>query len=122
MSHVIGIDIGGTFTDCAIVTRDSRAHIGKAPTTTGSFGEGFIVAIASAAERIGASVESLVADAEGIYHGCTVGMNALVEGKAAKVGLVTTPGHADTIFAMQAGRRLINHSADATAHASRFAR
>ena len=41
-----------------------------------------------------------------IYHGCTVGTNALVENKVARVGLLATRGHTDTIFHMRAGARL----------------
>ena len=37
-----------------------------------------------------------------VYHGCTVGTNALVERKTARVGPLATRGHADSVFIMKA--------------------
>lgn len=115
--YVVGVDIGGTFTDCIVVqakpaTRaavgDEGAAIGKASSTPPDFHTGFIESMRAAAQGLGISLEELVSEADAIYHGCTVGTNALVESRTAKVGLLTTRGHRDTIFAMQAGGRLRN--------------
>ncbi len=45
------------------------------------------------ATPVWASLDAFLADADGIYQGCTVGTNALVENRTAKVGLLTTRGH-----------------------------
>lgn len=116
MSYVIGVDIGGTFTDCVVVSGDGTLTIAKERSTPPDFEHGFVDSIRSAAAALGIDVHSLVAEAQGIYHGCTVGTNALVEGKGARVGLLTTSGHGDSIFFMQSGRRLRNLPPEAIAH------
>ena len=111
MRYIVGVDIGGTFTDCVVL--DTRASeggapaikIGKALSTPPNFQRGFVDAMRAAAEMHGVSIETLLAQCR-VYHGCTVGTNALVEQKTAKVGLIATRGHADTIFIMRAGARL----------------
>ena len=112
MRYIVGVDIGGTFTDCVVLdTGDGAAdtapviRIGKALSTPPDFQRGFVDALRSAAAMHDVSLEDLLANAY-VYHGCTVGTNALVEHKTAKVGLIATRGHADSIFIMRAGARL----------------
>ncbi len=118
MGSIIGVDIGGTFTDCVVVSDDGKVTIGKALSTGPDFDEGFINAVAATAERLGLSLEQLVSSADGIYHGCTVGTNAMVEGRTATVALLTTRGHRDVLSSMQAGRRLRTQTPDYIAHVS----
>ena len=61
--------------------------------------------MASAASHLGQSVDELLGQAY-VAHGCTVGTNALVEGRTARVGLLVTAGHTEPVFAMKAGGRL----------------
>jgi len=112
---IIGVDIGGTFTDCIVVTPDGAVTIGKALSTGPEFDDGFINAVAAAAARLGLDLEELVSSAEGIYHGCTVGTNAMVEGRTAKVALLTTRGHRDVLASMPASA-----IADAGVHRARL--
>ena len=110
MRYLIGVDIGGTFTDCvAIDTRPGGGgavpRIGKALSTPPDFQSGFIAALQAAADMHQVPLNEMLGDAH-IYHGCTVGTNALVENKVARVGLIATRGHTDTIFHMRAGARL----------------
>ena len=49
----IGVDIGGTFTDCTVVAADGAVTIGKSPSTPPEFAAGFINSVAAAAERMG---------------------------------------------------------------------
>ncbi|QEC50412.1 hydantoinase/oxoprolinase family protein [Baekduia soli] len=116
MGHVVGVDIGGTFTDCIIVGDGGQLTIGKAPSTPPDFETGFIDAIAAAGHHVGIPLEQLVAEADGIFHGCTVGTNALVENRTAKVGLLTTRGHRDAIAIMRGGQRLWSAPPDYIAH------
>ncbi|SOD72141.1 N-methylhydantoinase A [Jatrophihabitans sp. GAS493] len=104
--YVIGVDIGGTFTDCVVTDSRGRITIGKASSTPPDFHRGFIDSIAAAARRLDLTAADLIARAGSIVHGCTVGTNALVEKRTAKVALLTTAGHRDTVFFMQAGNRL----------------
>jgi N-methylhydantoinase A len=116
MGYIVGVDIGGTFTDCVVIDSDGRVTIGKAPSTPPDFHTGFVDSLRSAAGRLGIPLDRLVSEADGIYHGCTVGTNALVEGRTAKVALLTTRGHRDVLFTMQAGGRLVGMDASYVAH------
>lgn len=120
MRFIVGVDIGGTFTDCvALKTMEDGSapivKIGKSSSTPPDFQTGFIGALRTAAEMHGVSLEEMLANAQ-VYHGCTVGTNALVEHKTAKVGYLASRGHTDSIFIMKAGGRLKWMSADYIAH------
>jgi N-methylhydantoinase A len=119
MGYVVGVDIGGTFTDCVIIDEAGEVTIGKAPSTPPDFHTGFVDSLRSAARRLGIGLGDLVGGADGIYHGCTVGTNALVEARTANVGLLTTRGHRDVLFAMQAGGRLTGMPPEYVAHVAR---
>ncbi len=124
MRYIVGVDIGGTFTDCIALKTgmaDGAApviRIGKASSTPPDFQTGFIEAIRAAAAMHDVSLGDMLANAH-VYHGCTVGTNALVEHKTARVGLLATRGHADTIFIMKAGGRLKWMSANYIAHVAK---
>ncbi|WP_051267560.1 hydantoinase/oxoprolinase family protein [Nakamurella lactea] len=113
---VIGVDIGGTFTDCVAIDGNGRIVIGKAPSTPPDFHQGFIAAIDVAARQLGSTGEELIAGARAILHGCTVATNALVENRTSTATLLTTAGHADTLYYMQGGRRLAGENARDIAH------
>src|ERR1044072_413933 len=114
MSFVLGIDIGGTFTDCIAVRTEeagaTQVEIGKASSTPPDFETGFIESIATVAESYDLGSDEVLAQTAAIYHGCTVGTNALVEDNTAKAGLLSTQGHRDAIFIMQSGGRLVNET------------
>ena len=97
MSITIGIDVGGTFTDIVVSTAGGETVIAKAATTPADQSDGVLDGIALAAERLGLSVADLLRDTSRIVHGTTVATNALLEGKTARVGLLTTEGHRDVI-------------------------
>ncbi len=105
MPYIAGIDIGGTFTDCVIVDDEGRLFPGKAPTTPDDRSQGFLDSLASAADRAGMSLAQLLAGTERVLHGTTVAVNAMVERKGAKVGLITTRGHGDVILMMRGNGR-----------------
>ena len=77
---IVGIDVGGTFTDIAIL-RDRQLSIHKLPSTPADPSEGVRRGIA----------EINVGAAEYV-HGSTVATNALLEGKGGRTALVTTMG------------------------------
>ncbi len=119
MKFTCGIDIGGTFTDCCIIDEDGRPTLGKSPSTPPEFHQGFLDALRVAGEKRGIDLRTLVASAPGrIFHGCTVGTNALVERKGAKVGLLTTRGHRDAIHIMLAAGRVRGLPPEQLAHVS----
>ena len=130
MSYIVGVDIGGTFTDCVALRTGAATRgvalpevtavikIGKALSTPPDFQTGFIEAMRAAAGMHGVALSDMLRDAH-VYHGCTVGTNALVEHKTARVGLLATRGHVDTIFMMKAGARLKWMSANYIAHVAK---
>src|ERR671936_136563 len=99
---VAAIDIGGTFTDCAVVGEGGRIAYGKALSSPGdNFQSGFFGSLESAAEQAGLAGAQLYEQlARLISHGSTVATNIVVEERGAKVGLLTTKGHEDTLIMM----------------------
>ncbi|QEC46754.1 hydantoinase/oxoprolinase family protein [Baekduia soli] len=105
MGYLIGVDIGGTFTDCAVVDDHGAVTVGKAPTTPADPSQGFFAAIDEAAAAIGLERRALLAATDRLAHGTTVAINAVVTRTGARVGLLTTRGFTDTIRIMDnAGR------------------
>src|SRR3954464_4876528 len=87
---LLGVDVGGTFTDAALLDGE-RLITAKAPTTPSDQSEGVLRAVKAALE--GARAEP--GDVERFVHGMTVGTNALLEGKVARTALVATRGFTD---------------------------
>ena len=104
--YLCGLDIGGTFTDCVIVDDGGRVTSAKAPSTPGDFAEGLMNALEAAARKCGQPVPALLAETALVSHGTTVGTNAIVQKRGARVGLVTTRGHNDVIHIMRGSRGL----------------
>jgi N-methylhydantoinase A len=97
---VLGVDIGGTFTDCTLVDRDGRVYAGKSPTTPLDLSIGFFESIASVVSAIGMPLKEALAQTARICHGTTTGLNALVTGAGATTVLLTSAGHADALRIM----------------------
>ena len=97
MSFTMGIDVGGTFTDIVVTDAEGRTVITKAATTPADQSVGVLEGITQAAGLLGMAVGDFLADTARIVHGTTAATNALLEGKTAKVGLLTTEGHRDVI-------------------------
>jgi N-methylhydantoinase A len=95
MTQIVGVDVGGTFTDLVIFdTVTESVKISKVPSTpeNQSFG------VMSALESVGVTLERL----DALVHGTTVTTNALLERKVSRVGLITTKGFRDVL---ELGRR-----------------
>jgi N-methylhydantoinase A len=103
-SLLVGVDIGGTFTDCVVLDRGGRITATKSPSTPENFAEGMLAAMRLAAERLGLSFERFCHDVAVLTHGTTVGTNTLLQRKGARVGLITTRGHEDAIHIMRGSR------------------
>src|SRR3954454_9607527 len=87
---LLGVDVGGTFTDAALLAGD-RLVTGKAPTTPDDQSEGVLAAVRESLERADAEAS----DVERFVHGMTVGTNALLEGEVARTALLATEGFTD---------------------------
>src|SRR5271155_5437954 len=102
MKYFCSIDTGGTFTDCVVMDEQGRVTIAKSPSTPDDFARGFFNALEVAAERLGVTLRALLAETSILFHGTTVGTNAIIQMQGAKTGLITTRGHADALLIMRA--------------------
>ncbi len=112
----IGIDIGGTFTDVALIGNSGAVHMSKAPTTPSDPANGVMDALSRAAVSLGEPLSNLLANAQRITHGSTIATNALLTRVGARVGLITTKGFEDTPFIMRAIGRVDGLSDDEIRH------
>jgi N-methylhydantoinase A len=120
-TYRIGVDIGGTFTDCVIVDSSGQvATIAKSPANKDAPALSVIDALTLAANNLGISVNELLARTADFIHGCTVATNALLERKGARAGLVTTRGFEDTIFIGRVMQKSAGLSSEELAHQSRL--
>ncbi|HEX8010030.1 MAG TPA: hydantoinase/oxoprolinase family protein [Casimicrobiaceae bacterium] len=101
---LVGVDIGGTFTDCVALDRSGRITATKAPSTPEDFAQGMLAAMRLAADRLGLTFERFCREVALLTHGTTVGTNTLIQRKGARVGLITTRGHEDAIHIMRGSR------------------
>jgi N-methylhydantoinase A len=92
MSTRIGVDVGGTFTDLIFFDEDTReVLVGKGPSSPAAVDEAVRSVVATTIEDDG------VERAAYFLHGTTVGLNALLERKGARVGVLTTEGFRDIL-------------------------
>jgi N-methylhydantoinase A len=113
----IGVDIGGTFTDCVVIDGAGERTVSKSLTTYDGFEGGVLTALAVAAEELGTDSEDLLRRTAMFVHGTTVATNALLTRNGVRTGLITTRGHEDSliigkVFSKRAGlaERDIVHS------------
>ena len=90
MAYRLGVDVGGTFTDLLLLDDDSgRFWRHKTPSTPADSSRGVMAGVSAICEQA-----NVTPDAIGLFlHGTTVATNAVLEGKGARVGLITTRGY-----------------------------
>ena len=90
----IGVDIGGTFTDLALLDRSTgRLMAGKVLTDYEDFAEGVLRGV----ERILTDNHVAAGDVQAIAHGTTLATNALVQRRGARTALIVTRGFRDIL-------------------------
>jgi len=95
--RIVGVDVGGTFTDLFFFDEaEGRFRTAKVPSNRGDEAVGFLEGLRS----FGA-----VSGLGSVVHGTTVGTNALLERKGARVGLITTRGFRDVLEMRRRDRR-----------------
>ena len=98
MRYRIGVDIGGTFTDCVVADERGGRTVSKAPSTPGSLQDGVLEAVGVNAEQLGITRPQLLAATDLFVHGTTQATNAMLTRTGARTGLITTKGHEDAII------------------------
>jgi N-methylhydantoinase A len=97
----IGVDIGGTFTDVALVEEASgRIGVAKVPTNPADLAEGVLRGLELAISRY----DVIHAEVGLLSHATTVVTNAILEGKGARAALVTTRGFRDVLELRRSAR------------------
>ncbi len=90
MSHRLGIDVGGTFTDLLLVDESHGSTcMAKVPSTPDDPSRGVLEGVAVVCRRAGIDPREI----SHVMHGTTVATNAILTGSGARVGLVTTKGY-----------------------------
>jgi N-methylhydantoinase A len=101
MAWRIGVDIGGTFTDVALVDDASgRIGVAKVPTTPADLADGVLAALGMAMERHGVAA----AEVGLLSHATTIVTNAILEERGARAALVTTRGFRDVLELRRSAR------------------
>jgi N-methylhydantoinase A len=90
---LLGVDVGGTFTDAVLVSADGAVHTAKVSTTPSDQAVGVLDAVSEVLAQAGAAP----GDVSRFSHGMTVATNALLEGRAARTALIATAGFTDVI-------------------------
>jgi N-methylhydantoinase A len=102
MSLRIGVDTGGTFTDlCAYDDTTGQLHVRKVSSTPADPGQAIVRGLGELLDQIGGRG---VSEVSYFAHGTTVGTNALLTGRGARTGLITTKGFRD-LLELGRGRR-----------------
>src|ERR1700744_3206400 len=112
MAYVIGVDVGGTFTDAVLDDDAGTVLAAKSPSTPPDYSRGVLDVLSLLAEQLGRSLPEMLAAPHHIAHGTTSSLNALVPGNVPPVGFLTTKGHRDSIFIMNVEGRYLGRSAD----------
>ena len=97
MAYHVGIDVGGTFTDICVAGPDGIVSIHKTPTLP-DIAQGVLNGLQLAAEARGLALESFLARVDRFGHGSTVAVNALLQRRGVRTGLLTTNGFGDTLW------------------------
>lgn len=88
--HMVGVDVGGTFTDVFVLNEaDGTAMVAKVPTTRPDQSDGFLAGITGPVPDL--------SDISVVVHGTTAGTNALLERKGARIGVICTHGLRDVL-------------------------
>src|SRR3982751_6444162 len=96
MSVIVGIDVGGTFTDLFRFDSSARSFTTtKVPSRRGDGAQGFLNGL----RAIGSAAQG------SIVHGTTVGTNTLRERRGPKIGVITTRGFRDVLEMRRRDRR-----------------
>src|SRR6266513_2289909 len=120
--YYIGVDIGGTFTDCVLVDREGNHRTAKTLSTKDDPVSGVLAGLERLAETVGVGLTTLLERTERFGHGTTIGTNAVLERSGARVGLVATAGHGDALAMMRGAGRVAGRSIEGvfSVHGSRL--
>ncbi len=97
MGHRIGIDVGGTFTDYLLLGPDGATRAHKVLSTPDDPSRAVLQGLGELAASAGKALDAFLREVEIIVHGTTVTTNAVLTGRFARTGLLTTSGFRDAL-------------------------
>jgi len=106
---LLGVDVGGTFTDAVLVGEDGTVHTAKVPSTPSEQASGVLEAVRQVLARAGTTPQHV----ERFAHGMTVATNALLEGRTARTALIATGGFTDVLELARQNRAHLYRLCDA---------
>src|SRR5260370_27070400 len=120
--YYVGVDIGGTLPDCVRVDRQGNHWSAKVLSTRDDPVAGVLAGLIRLAETVGVGLPALLERTERFGHGTTIGTNAVLERRGARVGLVATAGHGDALAMMRGSGRVAGRSIEGvfSVHGSRL--
>lgn len=111
MGFIVGIDIGGTFTDAvAVNVTTGQVLQAKTPSTPEDLTDGVIVAIDELAQAAGFDAHELLGQTVKFVHGTTQSSNIMFTWTGARIGLLATRGFGDQVLIMRAIGRVAGRS------------
>lgn len=93
----LGVDAGGTFTDFVLAEHNGPLRLFKSPSTPDDGTRAIAAGLQQMAEALDMPVGDIIKNCDLCINGTTVALNALIELKGVKVGLLCTAGHEDSI-------------------------
>ncbi len=96
-TYRLGIDAGGTFTDFVLAENNGELRVFKSPSTPHDGTIAIKAGLAQISEAVGRPIAEIVRECDLCINGTTVALNALIEKKGVKVGLLCTAGHEDSL-------------------------
>jgi N-methylhydantoinase A len=118
----VGVDIGGTFTDCAVLDSDGLRTASKALTTPGALERGVLDALDENARGRGLTRPELLVATELFVHSTTQATNAVLVRTGARTGLITTRGHEDALIIGRVYAKMAGLAERDLVHSSRLAK
>ena len=97
MSHRLGIDIGGTFTDFVLLAEDGDLRVAKVSSNPDDLTAVIQAGLNQLAGESGADIGALLSRIDLVVHGTTIATNALIQGKLARTGMLCTAGFRDIL-------------------------
>ncbi len=97
MGYRIGIDVGGTFTDYLLLGANGETRGHKVLSTPDDPSRAVLQGLAELAEAEGRPLDRFLGEVDLVVHGTTVTTNAVLTGRTAKTGLLTTQGFRDAL-------------------------
>ncbi len=110
MAYVIGVDVGGTFTDAVLDDGEGLVLAGKTASTPPDYSDGVMDVLGVLAEQLGVPVAEMLSRTHHIAHGTTSSLNALVMNQVPDIGFLTTKGHRDSIYIMNVEGRYLGRA------------